>query len=96
MGSAHSILAALAVPPSQLPAMSSEEVTVEAPAAAEPEEQQPADGEESKPKLAPGERVKRPVRPDDTEIKAAVDVLQQSSECHRVPPTCVQRGCAEQ
>lgn len=49
---------------------------VEEPAAAEPE-QAAGDGV---PKLLPGQRIKRPVRPDDTEIKAAVDVLQQSSE----------------
>lgn len=57
----------------------SDEVVVEA---AEQQQQQQNE-EPAAPKLPPGERVKRPVRPDDTETKASIDALQASSECGR-------------
>ena len=66
--------------------MSTEEPIVEPPAAAAEPEAQGDGAEASKPalpKLPPGVRVAKPVRPEDTEIKAQVDALQQSSEWQR-------------
>ena len=65
-------------------AEAAEEVVVEQVAAMEedaaPEPETAAEEERPAPVLKPGERVKRPVRPDDTEVKAQIDALQQQSE----------------
>ncbi|PRW50814.1 hypothetical protein C2E21_5439 [Chlorella sorokiniana] len=60
--------------------MSQEEVVVEAPPAEQPEAASAEAAAEApeQPKLPPGMRIKKPVRPDDTETKAAIDVLQGS------------------
>ena len=63
--------------------MTEEESAVEVAPPQEAEEAaagEPAAGEAPKLELKPGERVKKPVRPDDSEVKTAIEALQSQSE----------------